>query len=79
MGQTLGLAGAGADELEARLDRAGEHLRQGEAAVLRVIQDLEDEGDRTVIPLVDVEIIAVHQGHGAEVARAREVGRDVIH
>ena len=79
MGQALGLTGAGADELKARLDRAGEHLRQGEAPVLRIIQDLEDEGDRTVITLVDVEVVAVHQRHGAEVARTREVGRDVIH
>ena len=72
MAEALALAGAGVDELDARLDGAAEDLDEGELAVLRVVEALEDEDDRTVVVGVDVELLAVDQRDLAKVGHRGE-------
>ena len=78
VGEALGLARAGARELQARRDGAGQHLHQREAPVLRVVKYLEHEAHRAVVARVDVEEVAVHERHAAKVAGRREVRLDVV-
>ena len=76
--EALALAGARAGELGAGRDGAGEHLEEGEAAVLRVGEGLEDEGDRTVVVGRDVELLAVDERHAAEVGHRGEPLREGV-
>ena len=78
MGEALGPAGARTREREARRDGAGQHLHEGEAPVLRVVEHLEDKAHRAVVIRVDVEVVAVDQRDATKDARGREVGLDVV-
>ena len=60
-------------------ERAGQHLDEADAALLGVVQGLEDEGDGTVVIRGDLELGAVDERHLAVVGGRREVGGDVVH
>ena len=78
MAKALALAGTGVDELEARGDGAGQDLEEGQLAVLRVVQALEDEGHGAVVVRGDVELLTVDQRNAAKVGHRREPGNDGV-
>ena len=77
--QALALARARVHELHARLDGAGEHLDEGDASLLGIVEGLEDEDDGTLVIGGDLEGVAVDQRHLAVVGGRGEVGGDVVH
>ena len=77
--EALALAGAGIDELHAGLDGAGEHLEEGQAALLGIVQGLEVEDDGALILAGNLEGVAVDERHLAVIGGRGEVGRDIVH
>ena len=77
--QALALAGTGVDELHARLDGAGEHLEEGQAALLGVVQGLEVEDHGAIVLGGDLEGVTVDERHLAVVGGRGEVGGNVVH
>ena len=79
VGQTVALARARVDQLEARLKRTRQHLDKADATLLRIGQGLKHKRHRTIIVARDLERIAVDKRHLAVVGRRREVRRNVVH
>ena len=57
--KALALARTRVDELQAGSQRTSQDLEEGESAVLRVVERLEDEGDGAIVVRGDVQLLAV--------------------
>ena len=77
--EALGLTRASIGELDAGGKGACKDLKEGKAAVLRVVQGLEGKGDGTVVVRRDVKLLAVDQRDAAEVGHGREPRDDGVH
>ena len=77
--KALGLARARVGELDARRDGAGQHLEEGEAPVLRVVEGLEGKHHGALVVLGDVELLAVDQRDAAKVGHRGEPGHGGVH
>ena len=78
LAEALLLAGAPADQLQARLQVAGDDLQEGEAPDERVGHRFEGEGAGR-LRLVDAHRHVVGHAEAAVALRVREVGADVFH
>ena len=79
MAEALVLARARVGELDARRDGAGQHLEEGEAAVLRVVEGLERKHHGALVVLGDVQLLAVDQRDAAKVGHRGEPGHRGVH